>query len=122
MGRTLAANRFALAFREATPRFAAFASCGLPSFVPRALAAFSAALVRSDIASRSCSATAARMWMVSLLAYGLHKALAACKKHKATLVIAKRDRLSRNVAFTASLMDSGVEFQAVDIPNLGGDL
>jgi hypothetical protein len=38
---------------------------------PRALAAARAALVRSEIASRPCSATAARMWMVSLLACGL---------------------------------------------------
>jgi DNA invertase Pin-like site-specific DNA recombinase len=39
-------------------------------------------------------------------------ALAACKKHKARLVIAKLDRLSRNLAFIATLMDSGVEFVA----------
>jgi DNA invertase Pin-like site-specific DNA recombinase len=32
------------------------------------------------------------------------------------LVIAKRDRLSRNVAFIASLMESGVEFAACDQP------
>jgi DNA invertase Pin-like site-specific DNA recombinase len=47
----------------------------------------------------------------------LHKALAACKKHKAKLVIAKLDRLSRNLAFIATLMDSGVEFVAVDNPH-----
>ena len=35
----------------------------------------------------------------------LEKALAACKKHRAKLVIAKLDRLSRNVAFIAMLMD-----------------
>jgi len=44
-------------------------------------------------------------------------ALAACKKHKAKLVIAKLDRLSRNLAFIATLMDSGVEFIAVDNPH-----
>jgi Resolvase, N terminal domain len=44
----------------------------------------------------------------------LAAALAACKKHKARLVIAKLDRLSRNLAFIAALMDSGVEFIAVD--------
>jgi DNA invertase Pin-like site-specific DNA recombinase len=44
----------------------------------------------------------------------LVKALAACKKQKAKLVIAKLDRLSRNLAFIATLMDSGVEFVAVD--------
>ena len=40
----------------------------------------------------------------------LAAALAACNKHKAKLVIAKLDRLSRNLAFIATLMDSGVEF------------
>jgi DNA invertase Pin-like site-specific DNA recombinase len=44
-------------------------------------------------------------------------ALAACKKHKAKLIIAKLDRLSRNLAFIAALMDSGVEFIAVDNPH-----
>src|SRR6202049_933180 len=47
----------------------------------------------------------------------LVKALAACKKQKAKLVIAKLDRLSRNLAFIATLMDSGVEFVAVDNPH-----
>jgi DNA invertase Pin-like site-specific DNA recombinase len=47
----------------------------------------------------------------------LMAALAACKKHRAKLVIAKLDRLSRNLAFIAALMDSGVEFVAVDNPH-----
>ena len=47
----------------------------------------------------------------------LAKALAACRKHKAKLVIAKLDRLSRNLAFIAQLMDAGVEFVAVDNPH-----
>jgi DNA invertase Pin-like site-specific DNA recombinase len=47
----------------------------------------------------------------------LAAALAACKKHKAKLVIAKLDRLSRNLAFIATLMESGVEFVAVDNPH-----
>src|ERR1700738_4471573 len=47
----------------------------------------------------------------------LVKALAACKKQKAKLVIAKLDRLSGNLAFIATLMDSGVEFIAVDNPH-----
>jgi DNA invertase Pin-like site-specific DNA recombinase len=47
----------------------------------------------------------------------LRKALAACRKHKARLVIAKLDRLSRNVAFIATMMDSGVEFLACDNPH-----
>src|SRR5436305_5419555 len=47
----------------------------------------------------------------------LAAALGACKKQKARLVIAKLDRLSRNLAFIATLMDSGVEFVAVDNPH-----
>src|SRR5215468_7947332 len=46
----------------------------------------------------------------------LRMAIAACKKYKAKLVIAKLDRLSRNLAFIATLMESGVEFVAVDMP------
>lgn len=48
---------------------------------------------------------------------GLEKALAACKKLKAKLVIARLDRLSRNFAFMTALKDSGVEFTAVDNPH-----
>jgi DNA invertase Pin-like site-specific DNA recombinase len=47
----------------------------------------------------------------------LQEAIAACRKHKATLVIAKLDRLARNVAFISNLMDSKVEFLAVDNPH-----
>jgi DNA invertase Pin-like site-specific DNA recombinase len=46
----------------------------------------------------------------------LAAALAHAKVTGATLVIAKLDRLSRNVAFLANLMDSGVEFVATDMP------
>src|SRR6266516_3788877 len=46
----------------------------------------------------------------------LAKALAACKKHRATLVIAKLDRLARNVAFIANLMDGKVDFVCCDMP------
>lgn len=46
----------------------------------------------------------------------LHMAIAACQRQRATLVIAKLDRLARNVAFIANLMESGVEFVAVDMP------
>jgi DNA invertase Pin-like site-specific DNA recombinase len=47
----------------------------------------------------------------------LAAAMAACRKHKAVLCIAKLDRLARNVAFIANLMDAGVDFVAVDMPN-----
>lgn len=47
----------------------------------------------------------------------LKQALTLCRRRKAKLVIAKLDRLSRNLAFIATLMDSGVEFVAVDNPH-----
>ena len=47
----------------------------------------------------------------------LAKALAACKRQKAKLVIAKLDRLSRNVHFISGLMESGVDFIACDMPH-----
>lgn len=46
----------------------------------------------------------------------LQAALDECRKRKARLVIAKLDRLARNVAFIANLMEAGVEFRAVDMP------
>jgi DNA invertase Pin-like site-specific DNA recombinase len=46
----------------------------------------------------------------------LAKALATCRVHGATLIIAKLDRLARNVAFISNLMQAGVEFVAVDFP------
>jgi DNA invertase Pin-like site-specific DNA recombinase len=46
----------------------------------------------------------------------LNEAIELCKKHNATLIIAKLDRLARNVSFVSSLMDSKVSFKAVDMP------
>jgi DNA invertase Pin-like site-specific DNA recombinase len=46
----------------------------------------------------------------------LAAALALCKKQRAILVVAKLDRLSRNVAFIAALMDSAVDFAVADMP------
>jgi DNA invertase Pin-like site-specific DNA recombinase len=48
----------------------------------------------------------------------LVKALAACRKLRARLVIAKLNRLSRSVAFMVTLMDSDVDFIAVDKPHV----
>lgn len=46
----------------------------------------------------------------------LARAIATCKRLGATLVIAKLDRLARNVHFVSGLMESGVEFVACDNP------
>ena len=43
-------------------------------------------------------------------------ALAEAKRIGAVLLIAKLDRLSRNVAFIANLLESGVEIAAADMP------
>ena len=50
----------------------------------------------------------------------LDAAIAACKKHKAKLIVAKLDRLSRNVAFLLTLIDAGVEVLFADLPELNG--
>jgi DNA invertase Pin-like site-specific DNA recombinase len=47
----------------------------------------------------------------------LKKALAHAKRSKATLIISKLDRLSRNVAFTSALLESGVPFVCCDNPH-----
>lgn len=46
----------------------------------------------------------------------LASAIDVCKKTNAILIVAKLDRLARNVQFTSTLMNSGVEFLACDIP------
>jgi len=44
-------------------------------------------------------------------------ALEQCRRLRATLVIAKLDRLGRNVAFISALMESNVEFVCCDNPH-----
>ncbi|MDH2133277.1 recombinase family protein [Sphingobium yanoikuyae] len=44
-------------------------------------------------------------------------ALATAKREKAGLIIAKLDRLARNVHFISGLMETGVEFAVADMPN-----
>jgi len=48
----------------------------------------------------------------------LLKAIADCKEKEATLLVAKLDRLSRNVAFTMTLVDSGIKIIFADFPNM----
>lgn len=47
----------------------------------------------------------------------LANALADCRRSKAVLVIAKLDRLARNVHFLSGLMEAGVEFVCCDMPS-----
>ncbi|MCK0510243.1 recombinase family protein [Aromatoleum buckelii] len=46
----------------------------------------------------------------------LRAALETCRKHGATLIIAKLDRLARNVHFVSGLLETGVDFVAADMP------
>ena len=46
----------------------------------------------------------------------LQNAIAECRRLDATLVIAKLDRLARNVHFISGLIESGVHFRAADMP------
>jgi DNA invertase Pin-like site-specific DNA recombinase len=47
----------------------------------------------------------------------LAAALQACRQHRATLVIAKLDRLARDAHFLLGLEKAGVEFVACDMPS-----
>jgi DNA invertase Pin-like site-specific DNA recombinase len=46
----------------------------------------------------------------------LKAAIEACKTTGSKLLIAKLDRLARNVAFVSNLMETGIEFVAADFP------
>ena len=46
----------------------------------------------------------------------LNEAIALAKKQKATLVVAKLDRLARNVHFVSGMLESKVDFVALDFP------
>jgi DNA invertase Pin-like site-specific DNA recombinase len=48
----------------------------------------------------------------------LAEALRLCRMYHATLIIAKLDRLSRNVAFLDAVSRSRVKFVAVDVPDM----
>lgn len=46
----------------------------------------------------------------------LREAMRAAKKARATLLVAKLDRLSRNVHFISGVMEAGIDFAVADIP------
>ncbi len=50
----------------------------------------------------------------------LEKALAAARLHKAPLIVAKLDWLTRSVAFLSRLLDAGVEVRFCDLPQIEG--
>jgi DNA invertase Pin-like site-specific DNA recombinase len=50
----------------------------------------------------------------------LDKALAACRLHRAKLIVAKVDRLTRSVAFLSRLLEAGVEVLFCDLPAIEG--
>jgi DNA invertase Pin-like site-specific DNA recombinase len=47
----------------------------------------------------------------------LDQAIAACKKSKATLIVARLDRLSRRVHLISGLIESGIKFVVVENPS-----
>jgi len=48
----------------------------------------------------------------------LEAALAYARKHKATLVVAKLDRLARDVKLILTIVDSGVQVKFIDLPDI----
>lgn len=50
----------------------------------------------------------------------LEEALKACRIMSAVLVVAKVDRLTRSAAFLHQLLDSGVEIEFCDLPEIAG--
>lgn len=47
----------------------------------------------------------------------LEEAISLCRRKRATLLVAKLDRLSRTVSFMSRLIETGVDFIAVDNPH-----
>jgi DNA invertase Pin-like site-specific DNA recombinase len=50
----------------------------------------------------------------------LDKAVAAARLHRAPLIVAKLDRLTRSVAFLSRLLEAGVEVRFCDLPQIEG--
>lgn len=48
----------------------------------------------------------------------LAKALIACKQQQATLIVAKLDRLARDVQLILSIVDSGINVRFIDLPEI----
>src|SRR5271167_1154325 len=101
------------------PRFASYirVSTGKQALGPEAQ--------REDVARHVAAAAGALLAEFCEVETGTNKrrrpqmaaALAECRLRRATLVIAKLDRLARNVLFISNLMESGVDFVACDNPH-----
>lgn len=50
----------------------------------------------------------------------LARALAACKAHRAALVVAKVDRLARSQGFLSRILEAGVDVRFCDLPQIEG--
>lgn len=50
----------------------------------------------------------------------LERALGLCRAHRATLVVARLDRLTRSVSFLSKLLEASVPLAFVDMPQLEG--
>jgi len=50
----------------------------------------------------------------------LAKALAACRAHRAALVVAKVDRLARSQGFLSRVLEAGVDVRFCDLPQIEG--
>lgn len=50
----------------------------------------------------------------------LDRALAAARLHRAPLVVAKVDRLTRSVSFLSHLLEAGVDVRFADLPSIEG--
>jgi DNA invertase Pin-like site-specific DNA recombinase len=68
--------------------------------------------------SQSDRSDSGKLWLTSHGAPAIENGVPLLVQavHGARLIIAKLDRLARNVAFVPNLMESGVDFEAVDFP------
>ena len=74
-------------------------------------------IAEGDADARKRYKTAVHALGANILRSGLAAAMAECRRRGGVLLIAKLDRLARDVAFVANLMKSDVKFVACDMPD-----